>query len=68
MVTVFQSILIPGTEFSGMADLHLPADLQMPDFGRWWVDLEFLDLATGPPANYSSASQDRNKNKNPTLG
>ncbi len=43
----------------------------MPDLGLGtlsaedikWVDLEFLDLASGPPAN-----QERNRNKNPTLG
>ena len=41
-------------------DVNLPPDLQLlPDLGlpdiKWWVDLEFLDLASGPPANISSA-------------
>lgn len=48
------------------------SDLQLPDLGlsdiKWWVDLEFLDLASGPPANFNSG-QDRNRAKNnPTLG
>ena len=48
------------------ADLQLP-DLGLPDI-KWWVDLEFLDLASGPPANFNS-NQEKNKNKhNPTLG
>ena len=48
------------------ADLQLP-DLGLPDI-KWWVDLEFLDLASGPPASFNS-NQEKNKNKhNPTLG
>ena len=56
----------PITNSLAAADLQLP-DLGLPDI-KWWVDLEFLDLASGPPANINSG-QDRNKNKhNPTLG
>ena len=53
----------------------LPADLQLPDLGlsdiKWWVDLEFLDLASGPPANISGADKgdqhDRQRMKTPTF-
>ena len=56
----------PITNSLSVADLQLP-DLGLPDI-KWWVDLEFLDLASGPPANINSG-QDKNKNKhNPTLG
>ena len=56
----------PITNSLSAADLQLP-DLGLPDI-KWWVDLEFLDLASGPPANINSG-QERNKNKhNPTLG
>ena len=48
------------------SDLLLPTDLPLPDI-KWWVDLEFLDLASGPPANVGSHMQEKNKNKNPTL-
>ena len=44
----------------------LPTDLPLPDI-KWWVDLEFLDLASGPPANVGSHMQEKSKNKNPTL-
>ena len=44
----------------------LPTDLPLPDI-KWWVDLEFLDLASGPPANVGSHMHEKNKNKNPTL-
>lgn len=44
----------------------LPTDLPLPDI-KWWVDLEFLDLASGPPANVGSHMQEKNKSKNPTL-
>lgn len=56
----------PITNSLSAADLQLP-DLGLPDI-KWWVDLEFLDLASGPPANINSG-QERNKNRhNPTLG
>ena len=56
----------PITNSLSAADLQLP-DLGLPDI-KWWVDLEFLDLASGPPANINSG-QEKNKNKhNPTLG
>ena len=48
------------------SDLLLPTDLPLPDI-KWWVDLEFLDLASGPPANVGSHMQEKNKSKNPTL-
>ena len=48
------------------SDLLLPTDLPLPDI-KWWVDLEFLDLASGPPANVGSHMQEKNKGKNPTL-
>ena len=48
------------------SDLLLPTDLPLPDI-KWWVDLEFLDLASGPPANVGSHLQEKNKSKNPTL-
>jgi hypothetical protein len=56
----------------GVANTLSAADLQLPDLGlpdiKWWVDLEFLDLASGPPANFNSG-QEKAKNKhNPTLG
>ena len=56
----------PITNSLTAADLQLP-DLGLPDI-KWWIDLEFLDLASGPPANFNS-NQEKNKNKhNPTLG
>ena len=48
------------------SDLLLPTDLPLPDI-KWWVDLEFLDLASGPPANVGSHMQEKYKSKNPTL-
>ena len=53
-------------------DSSLPADLQLPDLGlsdlKWWVDLEFLDLASGPPANITSGNDKTNRNmKTPTF-
>ncbi len=55
----------PGGGTGASADL-LPPDLGLGNLSAEdikWVDLEFLDLASGPPA-----SSDRNRNKNPTLG
>ena len=54
----------------GVANTLSASDLQLPDLGlpdiKWWVD---LDLASGPPANFNTRSEERNKNKhNPTLG
>ena len=47
-----------------LASAFSASDLQL-----LFLDLEFLDLASGPPANINSAGQDKNKNKhNPTLG
>ncbi len=46
--------------------MPLPTDLGLPSLSAEdikWVDLEFLDLASGPMAN-----QERSRNKNPTLG
>ena len=54
----------PITNSLSAADLQLP-DLGLPDI-KWWVDLEFLDLASGPPANINS-SQNKNKNTNTTV-
>lgn len=55
----------------GVVSSGLSADLQLPDLGlsdiKWWVDLEFLDLASGPPANVGGHLQDKNRSKNPTL-
>ena len=48
------------------SDLLLPTDLPLPDI-KWWVDLEFLDLASGPPANVGSHMQEKYKSKNSTL-
>ena len=46
-----------------LPDLGLgPGTLSAEDIK--WVDLEFLDLASGPPAQ----QQDKSRNKNPTLG
>ena len=43
-------------------DLGLAGSLSAEDIK--WMDLEFLDLASGPPA---MPNQERNKSKNPTL-
>ena len=67
---------VSGNVVDSVVDIgHVP-DLPAGDF-EWgllggvsaaedikWVDLEFLDLASGPPA----MQQDKNRNKNPTLG
>lgn len=54
--------LKPGEDDPDLPDLGLNfGPLSAEDIK--WVDLEFLDLASGPPAN-----QDKNRNKNPTLG
>ena len=59
-----------------MVDVGVGDDIEDPitsalsasDLQLLFLDLEFLDLASGPPANIN-AGQDKNKNKhNPTLG
>ena len=43
--------------------------LSASDLQLLFLDLEFLDLASGPPASNINSAQDKNKNKhNPTLG
>jgi len=66
----------PGGSLNPVVDVGVGDDIEDPitsalsasDLQLLFLDLEFLDLASGPPANIN-AGQDKNKNKhNPTLG